>query len=91
MTRPPGQIRRSQLLTSFGPGSMVDLPNCSVLVGGLEGWSAEGEEITEPRLVDKLKALFDPPLLNLRLVAPPPDNNEPNAKPTGITCWQFPE
>jgi hypothetical protein len=70
---------------------MVDLPNCSVLVGGLEGWSAEGEEITEPRLVDKLKALFDPPLLNLRLVAPPPDNNEPNAKPTGITCWQFPE
>jgi hypothetical protein len=70
---------------------MVDLPNCSVLVGGLEGWSAGGEEIDEPRLVDKLKALFDPPLINLRLVAPPPDATELNAPKTGITCWQFPE
>jgi hypothetical protein len=29
-SRPHGQIRQSQLITSFGPGSMVDLPNHSV-------------------------------------------------------------
>jgi hypothetical protein len=89
--KPSGQIRRSQLLTSFGPGSMVDLPTQSVLIGGLDSWSVGGEEIHERRLIDKLKNLFDPPLLSLRLLSPPPDNTDPNAPQTGITCWQFPE
>jgi len=34
--RPHGQIRQSQLITTFGPGAMLDLPNYSVLVAGLE-------------------------------------------------------
>ena len=90
-SRPHGQIRQSQLLTSFGPGSMLDLPNHSVLVGGLDTWSTGGDEIIEPRLVDKLKLLFDPPLQSLKLYAPPPDLDDPNASQTGITAWQFPE
>lgn len=89
--RPHGQIRRSQLITSFGPGSMLDLPNHSVLVGGLDSWSTGGEEIVEKRLVDKLVTLFDPPLQSLKLYSPPPDNEDPNAPQTGITAWQFPE
>ncbi|MEY4565234.1 MAG: hypothetical protein RLY14_204 [Planctomycetota bacterium] len=89
--RPHGQIRRSQLLTSFGPGSMLDLPNHSVLVGGLDSWSTGGEAIIEPRLVDKLKQLFDPPLQSLSLLTPPPDLDDPTASQTGITAWQFPE
>lgn len=90
-SRPHGQIRRSQLITSFGPGSMMDLPNHSVLVGGLDAWSTGGEEIVEPRLIDKLKQLFDPPLQSLNLYSPPPDNDDPTAPQTGITAWQFPE
>lgn len=90
-TRPHGQIRRSQLITSFGPGSMMDLPNHSVLIGGLDSWSTGGEEVIEPRLVDKLKDLFDPPLQSLKLYSPPPDNDDPAAPRTGITAWQFPE
>ncbi|MCA9177621.1 MAG: DUF1998 domain-containing protein [Planctomycetales bacterium] len=90
-SRPHGQIRRSQLITSFGPGSMMDLPNHSVLIGGLDSWSTGGDEIIEPRLVDKLKELFDPPLQVLKLYAPPPDNDDPTAPQTGITAWQFPE
>lgn len=90
-TRPHGQIRQSQLLTSFGPGSMLDLPNHSVLIGGLDGWSTGGDEILEPRLVDKLKQLFDPPLQVLKLYSPPPDMEDPTAPQTGITAWQFPE
>jgi hypothetical protein len=29
------EIRSSQLLTTFGPGAMMDLPDGSVIVGGL--------------------------------------------------------
>lgn len=90
-TKPHGQIRQSQLITSFGPGSMMDLPNHSVLVGGLDSWSTGGEEIIEPRLVDKLKSLFEPPLQVLKLFSPPPDPDDPTAPQTGITAWQFPE
>lgn len=89
--RPHGQIRQSQLITSFGPGSMMDLPNHSVLIGGLDFWSPVGDEVIEPRLVEKLKQLFDPPLQTLKLFTPPPDNDDPTAPQTGITAWQFPE
>jgi hypothetical protein len=35
--RPPsGEIRQSQILSTFGPGAMVDLPDYSVLIGGLK-------------------------------------------------------
>lgn len=90
-TRPHGQIRQSQLITSFGPGSMMDLPNHSVLISGLDAWSTGGDEIIEPRLTDKLKSLFDPPLQTLKLISPPPDAEDPTAPQTGITAWQFPE
>ncbi len=65
--RPHGQIRQSQLVTSFGPGSMMDLPDHSVMISGLDHWSKGGDEIFEPRLVEKLKTLFDPPLNSLHL------------------------
>jgi len=90
-SRPHGQVRRSQLITSFGPGSMMDLPNHSVLISGLDSWSTGGDEIIEPRLVEKLKELFDPPLQVLKLYTPPPDNDNPTSPQTGITAWQFPE
>ena len=89
--RPHGRLRRSQLITSFGPGAMIDLPDHSVLVGGLDTWKGLGDEIPEPRLIEKLKVLFEPPLQNLKLFSPPPDNDDPTAPPTGITAWQFPE
>jgi hypothetical protein len=87
--RPHGQIRRSQIITTFGPGAMVDLPNHSVLIGGLDHWSKGGEEILEPRLVEKVKALLQ--LTALKLLSPPPDQDDWTAPPTGITAWQFPE
>jgi hypothetical protein len=70
---------------------MMDLPNHSVLISGLDSWSTGGDEIIEPRLVDKLKELFDPPLQVLKLYNPPPDNDDSTAPQTGITAWQFPE
>ena len=49
---PEGEIRQSQILSSFGPGSMVDLPNHSIIMGGLNHWKFGNEPtpIVEPRL-----------------------------------------
>ncbi len=88
-TRPPGQIRRSQIITTFGPGAMVDLPNHSVLIGGLDFWSAGGEEVIEPRLTAKLATILGVP--SIQLFSPPPDQEDPTAPQTGITAFQFPE
>ena len=56
--KPHGQIRQSQVVTTFGPGSMLDLPKSSVIIAGLEYWD-KGEQILEPRLVDNLKDYFE--------------------------------
>jgi hypothetical protein len=87
--RPHGQIRQSQMITTFGPGAMLDLPNHSVLVGGLEYWSQGGEEIQESRLVNKLRTLLN--VHDLKLKSPPPDQDDPTSPKTGVAAWQFPE
>lgn len=46
-------LRPSQIITTFGPGSIVDLPDDSVMIAGIEHWF-EGykphKKISEPRL-----------------------------------------
>jgi len=64
------KIRSSQAINSFGPGAMLDLPESSVIVGGLDGWKYEADQeiplINEPRLVDKLRGILDIQSLTLR-------------------------
>jgi len=81
--RPHGQIRQSQIITTFGPGAMMDLPNYSVLLAGLDYWCPPGEEVPEPRLTEKLCRLLGLPSLLLR--EPPPDQDDPTAHPQGST------
>ena len=88
-SKPHGQIRRSQLITTFGPGSMMDLPEHSVLVGGLDHWSGDKEEIIEPRLLDKLLSALE--VSELKMYAPPADHGDPTRPPNGVVAWQFPE
>ncbi len=87
-SRPHGQIRQSQVVTTFGPGSLLDLPRYSVLVGGLDLWWTRGPEIEEERLVEKLERILEIP--GLKLFAPPP-YQEPPAPGSGITVYEFPE
>ena len=87
--KPHGEIRQSQVVMTFGPGAMLDLPNHSVLIAGLDFWSKGGEEIIEPRLTGKLAKLLDVP--TLRLFTPPTEQEDPTAPSTGIDCFQFPE
>ena len=51
-----GQVRPSQLLHTYGPGSLVDLPHLSVLVAGLDAWGAD--PIASPR---SLRSGYWPP------------------------------
>lgn len=91
--RAHGQLRRSQVITTFGPGAMVDLPTHAVIVGGLETWGDPDrlgfQAIREERLLAKLRRLLGNP--GLRLFAPPMALDEAGAPHTGMTAWQFPE
>ncbi len=87
--KPQGQIRRSQVVTTFGPGAMMDLPDHSILVSGLDQWTGVTEEILEPRLLEKLKEHLG--LDQLRMFAPPRESGENFASNSGIVGWQFPE
>jgi hypothetical protein len=54
--RPAGQIRQSQIVTTFGPGAMVDLTDYAVIVAGLDHWSGYKEfPIHEERLAAKVQ------------------------------------
>ena len=87
--RPHGQLRQGQVVSTFGPGAMLDLPDHSVLVAGLEHWIGVHDEIVEPRLADKLCQLLG--VASIKLYAPPPDPQDSTAPPNGIAAWQFPE
>jgi hypothetical protein len=88
--KPHGQIRQSQVVTTFGPGAMVDLPDHAVIIGGLEHWNGSRDHpIIEERLAVKVKTLLGLP--SVEFFAPPPDPEDPSSAPTGITAWQFPE
>src|SRR5262249_48756118 len=89
--RAQGQIRRGQVITTYGPGALIDLPEHSAIVGGLETWPkpADLEEIHEPRLARKLQAMTG--VAGPRLFAPPPESNDPSEPTRGIGAWRFPE
>ncbi len=86
-----GQIRRGQVITTYGPGALIDLPRHSAIVGGLDTWPKTGdlEEIIEPRLTGKLELMTG--IAAPRLFAPPPDANDPRESTRGIGAWRFPE
>jgi hypothetical protein len=51
-----GDVRPSQVITTFGPGAIVDLQTLSVIVAGIDGWRLdENLVIHEPRLQRALK------------------------------------
>jgi len=86
-----GQIRRSQVITTYGPGALIDLPKHSAIIGGLDTWpkTSDLEEIVEPRLTSKLQTMTG--VAMPRLFAPPPDSNDPREPAKGIGAWRFPE
>lgn len=97
--RPNGAIRKSQLVTTFGPGAMVDLLDSAVLVGGLDFWSYDRRKhdpvISEPRLRDALLERFRAagrPLHPDKCFREPPigEDREPS-RIAGVQVLEFPQ
>lgn len=56
---PHGQIRQSQIVTTFGSGAMIDLPDYAVIVAGLDHWNGyQDHPIVEDRLAAKVRNLL---------------------------------
>ena len=53
--KPVGDVRPSQVITTFGPGAIVDLQTLSVVVAGVDKWPlGDDQRIQLPRLEQKL-------------------------------------
>lgn len=94
--RPDGELRQSQLVTTFGPGAIMDLIDHTVLIGGLDTWHFENgrtEIISEPRLraalVERLKPLEIE--LGINAFRKPPTTEDGHARPSvGVPAMVFP-
>lgn len=86
-----GQVRRSQVITTWGPGAPLDLPREAAIVAGLEHWpnTLKLDEVVDARLVRKLGQMTG--VANLRLFAPPGDTAALNETPLGIGVLRFPD
>ena len=74
-----GELRPSQMLTTFGVGSVVDLPHISVMVMGLEDWpNTDYRELTEERLLASIRNILGPQVNALRSPPIVPDTDRSN-------------
>lgn len=74
-----GTVRPSQLLWTYGPGALIDLPNLSVITMGLDRWEVNRcPPIDESRLLEAVRAILGPQVQRLRM---PPVVTEENANP----------
>jgi len=63
-----GQVRPSQLLWTYGPGALVDLPNLSVVTMGLDRWDTDRcPSVEEERLLAAVKRVLGPQVTHLRI------------------------
>ncbi len=62
-----GAVRPSQLIHTYGIGSLVDLPHISVIVSGIDRWDSRYQaNVAEPRLIEALRQLVGTQLDALR-------------------------
>ncbi len=88
--KPAGEIRLSQIISTYGPGSMVDLPDKSVIIGGLNHWrfGDSQKRIYEERLEQEVSKALGVP--GITLYEPPANNQELGGEYTGIKTFIFP-
>jgi len=88
-----GELRPSQLIFTFGIGSLVDLPNISALVMGLDDWDTRYcKEVEEDRLVAAIQKRLGAQMG--RLFLPPTKlesmEGDPAAPAIGVPAVAFP-
>ena len=51
-----GGVRPSQMIHTYGPGAVMDLPRLSVVLAGVDGWNTDStERVLEPRLIGAVR------------------------------------
>jgi hypothetical protein len=99
--RPDGQLRQSQMVTTFGPGAMVDLVDRAIVIGGLEHWTSSRskgfESLDDARLkrslLPRLKALSSElDLAKQDYFRKPPEGDGSDPFPSvGVRALEFPK
>jgi len=89
-----GEVRPSQLLWTYGPGALIDLPNMSVITMGLDKWDLNRcPPVEETRLLTAVRRILGPQITHLRT---PPISMEDGVDPfsaegkVGIPVRPFP-
>jgi hypothetical protein len=88
-----GELRPSQLIYTFGVGALLDLPNTSAIILGLDDWDTRYcTEITEERLLGAIQARLGPQVkkLNLPPMSFEDDSRDPTAAAIGVPVAPFP-
>ena len=86
-----GNARPSQLMTTAGVGAVVDLPGMSVIVRGLDAWGAGGMSVSEPRLLEQVRAaLPGAGITSLRTSPYDPSTASDPFSTTGVPVTTFP-
>lgn len=88
-----GELRPSQLIFTFGVGSLVDLPKMSALIMGLDDWDTRYcKEVEEDRLVAAVQRRLGAQVRTLYLPPIKPDSMErdPAAPAIGVPVAPFP-
>lgn len=86
-----GQLRPSHLVSTSGVGAVVDLPAMSVVVRGLDAWSAERQEvILEPRLLDEVRRVVGDSVRTLRSAPWDPQGTDDPWTRVGVPVTPFP-
>ena len=88
-----GDLRPSQLIYTFGVGALLDLPNTSALILGLDDWDTRYcTEIGEDRLLGAIQRRLGPQVKKLYLppLAFDDDSRDPTAPAIGVPVAAFP-
>lgn len=85
--RGDGELRQSQLITTFGVGAMVDLPANSVIISGLSYWQGQRQPLWEERLQRKISQILKVDQIKLYT---PPRESQSDFSNSYINAFIFP-
>lgn len=88
-----GELRPSQLIFTFGVGALIDLPNLSAIVMGLDDWDTRYcKEVEEDRLVAAIQKRLGAQVGKLYLPPIKPESleHDPAAPGIGVPVAPFP-
>lgn len=82
---PVGEVRPSQLLWTYGPGSLVDLPNLSVVTMGIDRWDPNRcQPVQEARLLSTVRRVLGDQVESLRM---PPMTDSDSVDPFSAEAY----